>query len=150
MKFRMFACVALGGAMVAGAAVAEPYVDYTPQKGVWHVTTVKVDPNHVDDYLTGLKRTWVPAEEVAKHHGVIDSYQIMVKMNASDGQGNVLLIEHVPNMAMLEVDQARDQAMEKEVYALMPKADAAKAVEGFDKYRTFVGDDYWNEQVFTK
>jgi hypothetical protein len=32
----------------------------------------------------------------------------------------------------------------------MPKADSEKMVEGFDKYRVFVGDDYWNEQVYTK
>jgi hypothetical protein len=150
MNVKLLACIALGGLMTAGAALAEPYTDYTPQKGVWHVTTVKVDPNHVDDYITGLKRTWLPAEEIAKRHGLIDSYQIMTKMNPSDGQGNVLLIEHIPNMALLEVDQARDQAMQKEIYAVMPKADSEKMVEGFDKYRVFVGDDYWNEQVYTK
>jgi hypothetical protein len=150
MNFQTMACIALGGALIGSAALAEPYVDYTPQKGVWHVTTVRVDPNHIDDYLTGLKRTWASGEEVAKRHGLIDSYQIMVKMNASDGQGNVILIEHYPNMALLENDQARDQAMQKEVQALLPKADSDKMLQGFDKYRTFVGDDYWDEQVFTK
>jgi len=150
MRVEFLACLALGGAMIAPSVLAEPYTDYTPQKGVWHVVTVKVDPNHVDDYVTGLKRTWASSEEIAKKHGLIDSYQIMVKMNAEDGQGNVLLIEHIPNMALLEVDQARDQAMMKEFRAALPKPDADKMVEGFDKYRTFVGDDYWNELIYTK
>jgi hypothetical protein len=43
---------------MVGAAFAEPFVECTPQKGAWKVTTVKVDPSHIDDYLTGLKRGW--------------------------------------------------------------------------------------------
>jgi len=134
----------------AGASAAEPYVDYTPQKGLWHVTTIKVDPNHIDDYVTGLKKTWVTAEEIAKKHGLIDSYHLMVKFNASDGQGNVELIEHIPATALLDPDQARDQAIERENYAAVPKAQGEQAVAGYDKYRTFVGDDYWSEMTFPK
>jgi hypothetical protein len=150
MRIALFAGLTVGAVLCVGAAVAEPYVDYTPQKGVWHVTTIKVDPNHIDDYVTGLKKAWMPGEEIAKKHGLIDSYQIMIKMNAEDGQGNVLLVEHIPNMAVMEVDQARDQAMRAEIRAVMSKEDSDKMVEGFDKYRTFVGDEYWNEVIFAK
>jgi hypothetical protein len=136
--------------MIASSVLAEPFVDYTPQKGLWHVVTVKVEPNHVDDYITGLKRTWAPSEEIAKKHGLIDSYQIMTKLNAEDGQGNVLLIEHIPNTALLEVDQARDQAMMQEFRAALPKPDRDKMLENFDMYRVFVGDDYWSELIYTK
>jgi quinol monooxygenase YgiN len=146
-----FSAVAIAAAIgFAGAAWAEPYVDYTPQKGVWHVTTIKVEPSHLDDYVTGLKHTWQPGEEIAKKHGLIDSYQLMVKLNLEDGQGNVLLIEHYPSIAALDADQTRDQAMQKEAFAALPKAQSDAAVAGFDKYRTFVGDDYWTEMTFTK
>ena len=141
------AAVALLG---AGAAFAEPYVDYTPQKGLWHVVTVKVMPSHIDDYVSSLKKLWLPGEELAKKHGLIDSYQIMVKMNASDGKGNVVLIEHIPNMALLEPDQARDQAMEKEAYAMVPKAQGEAQVKTYDTYREFVGDEYWTALDYTK
>lgn len=150
MKSQLFACTVLGSVLFAAAASAEPYVDYTPHKGVWHVTTVKVDPNHIDDYVTGLKKTWVTAEEIAKKHGLIDSYQIMIKLNASDGSGNVLLIEHYPSLAALEPDQARDQALQRENYAAVPKADGQQMVAGYDKYRVFVGDDYWTDIGFGK
>ena len=150
MRIQFLACLALGGAMIAGSALAEPYVDYTPQKGLWHVVTIRVEPSHIDDYVSGLKHTWAPSEEIAKKHGLIDSYQIMTKLNPEDGQGNVLLIEHIPNAALLEADQARDQAMMKEFQAALPKPDREKMLADFDKYRTFVGDDYWNELVFTK
>jgi hypothetical protein len=146
-----FSFVAIAAALgLASAAAAEPYVDYTPQKGVWHVTTVKVDPSHVDDYVTGLKKSWEPGEAIAKKHGLIDSYQIMVKLNSSDGQGNVLLIEHYPSIASLDADQARDQALRNEFLAAVPKTQGEAMVAGFDKYRTFVGEDYWTEMTFTK
>jgi hypothetical protein len=150
MRNQLILGATLGAALCASAAYAEPYVDYMPQKGVWHVTTVKVDPNHIDDYVTGLKKTWVTAEEIAKKHGLIDSFQIMIKLNASDGQGNVLLLEHYPSIASLDPDQARDQAMQRENYAAVPKTDGEKAVAGYDKYRVFVGDDYWTDVGFGK
>jgi len=146
-----FSIVAFAATLgLAGAATAEPYVDYTPQKGVWHVTTVKVDPSHIDDYVTGLRKSWAPGEEIAKRHGLIDSYRIMVKLNSSDGQGNVQMIEHYPSIAALDADQARDQALRNEFLAALPKTQGEAMVAGFDKYRTFVGDDYWTEMTFAK
>lgn len=150
MKLKFSIVATAASLCLAGAAAAEPYVDYTPQKGVWHVTTVKVEPSHIDDYVSGLKKSWQSGEELAKKHGLIDSYQIMVKLNSSDGQGNVLLIEHYPSIAALDADQTRDQALQKEALAALPKAQGDAMVAGFDKYRTFVGDDYWTEMTFTK
>lgn len=150
MKVASISIGLLLGAFVASAATAEPYQDYTPHKGLWHVTTVKVDPNHVDDYVTGLKKEWALGEEVAKKHGLIDSYTIMVKINPADGSGNVLLMEHIPSTAALDPDRARDQMIEQEVYAAIPKATGQEMVKGFEKYRTFVGEDYYQELSFTK
>ena len=149
MKALILSAAAIA-ALAAGAARAEPYVDYTPQKGVWHVVTVKVAPNRVDDYVSDLKKGWVLEEEVAKKHGLIDSYSVKIKFNASDGAGNVLLIEHIPNIALLEADQARDQAVEKDMLAATPKASTDAKVKEFDGYRTFVGDDYWTDIAYTK
>jgi hypothetical protein len=137
-------------ALSAGAVRAEPYVDYVPQKGVWHVITVKVAPNKVDDYVSDLKKGWILEEEVAKKHGLVDSYSVKIKVNASDGAGNVLLIEHIPSMALLEPDQARDQAVEKDMEAATPKASTETKVKEFNTYRTFVGDDYWTDITYTK
>ena len=140
-------CLATAIAVTALGTVvfAEPYVDYTPKKGFVHVQFIRVDPNHIDDYLVGLKRTWVPGEEAAKRHGVIDYYGIDVKLNGGDGKANVVLIEHIVNAAMLDPDKARDQAVEKESFAAMPKDQMDAKVKDFDKYRTFVGDDYYTE-----
>ncbi len=131
-------------------AVAKPWVDWSPKKGVWQVTAVKVDPNHIDDYLTGLKKVWVPGEEYAKQHGLIDMYDVMVKVNAADGQANVLLVEHLTSFGMLDPNKKRDQDMEAAMTALMSEDQQKGMVEGFDKYRTFVGDDMWQSVEFAK
>lgn len=143
------------GAMACAAALsmaasAEPYVDYTPEKGVWHVVEVKVDPNHIDDYIVGLRKTWVPGEEIAKKHGVIDSFNIKIKMNASDGRANVRLIEHYPSAAMMDPDRARDQAIDAEVKATLSKSAEQAQIAAYEKYRVFVGEDYWTDITLAK
>jgi hypothetical protein len=150
MRLTLLAGIVAGLSGLAAAAPAEPYVDYQIQKGVWHVTTVKVDPNRLDDYVTSLKKTWGAGEEIAKRHGLIDSYQIMAKLNPEDGQGNVLLIEHIPSLALLEPDQARAQEVLKELRATLTASERGQLLENFDKVRTFVADDYWKELTFAK
>jgi hypothetical protein len=135
---------------VAGIAAAEPYQDYTPLKGITEVQTVKVDPNHLDDYLTGLKTTLVPGLEIAKKHGIIDWYVFNVKINPNGGESNVEIVQHYPNSAVLDADKARDQAIDKETYAAVSKEKIDKAVTGFEKYRTFVSDDLYYEIEYPK
>ena len=134
----------------ATSASAKQWVDYAPQKGLWEVTSVKVDPNKIDDYLTGLKSSWVPGEEIAKKHGVIDMYEVMVKVNAADGLANVLLCQHYTSFATFDPDKKRDQTMDKEAEAMMSKDKSDAMVSGFDKYRTFVGDDLYVPVDFSK
>jgi hypothetical protein len=142
--------LAAAAALIAGSALAEPYVDYVPQKGVWHVITVKVEPNRIDDYVSDLKKGWILEEEVAKKHGLIDQYSVKIKLNGSDGAGNVLLIEHIPNIGLLEVDKERDMAVQKDMEAATPKASTVVKVKEFNTYRSFVGDDYWTDIEYTK
>jgi hypothetical protein len=141
----------IAAALLATSSVyADPYTDYTPEKGVWQVTTVKVDPNHVDDYLVGLKKSWVPGEELAKKHGVIDNYFVMVNANGADPGGNVLLGEHYVSYAAMGPDKARDMEMQKEALARMSKDDGRKLTDNFDKYRTFMGEAMWGAVSFDK
>ena len=143
MKKTILIAAASALAAASVTAFAEQYVDYTPQKGAWQFTEVKVEPAHIDDYLVGLKRGWVPGEKIAQKHGLIDQYMIMVKLNSSDGGGNVVLAQHFTSLAGLDPDKARDQTMEKESYAAMSKDAQEKQVEGYNKYRTFVGDSFY-------
>ncbi len=149
MKTIIGAAVLAAAVGTSAAALADPYKDWTPMKGAWEVVTLKVDPNHIDDYLTGLKDHWVRGAELAKKHGVIDTYFVKVRLNPTGG-ANVLLIEHYPSLVNLEPDKARDMAMQAEALAQVSKEAGEKAVAGFDKYRTFVSDEIWTDVEFAK
>lgn len=143
MKTMLYAAAAAATLALAAPAFAEPYDDYTPQKGAWEVQEIHVDPNHIDDYLTGLKHSWYPQQELAKRKGIIDQYMVMVKLNASGRDANVMLAQHYPSMAVLDPDRARDKAIEQEGYAIASKEKQEAAVSGYDKYRTFMSDNIW-------
>jgi len=149
MKYTIGALALGAGLCLVSAAFAEPYTDYTPIRGATEVITLKVDPNHLDDYLTGLSKDWVKGQEMAKRHGVIDSYSVGVKLNSNAGD-NVVLLVHYPSLANLEPDKERDLAMEKEARAAVSKDDESKIVAGYDKYRTFVSDEIWTAVEFPK
>ena len=131
-------------------AAAEPYVDYTPQKGYWTINAVEVDPNHVDDYLTGLRSSQVSAFEVLKRRGLIDDYKFMVRTGYVKGSPNVLIMTHVPSSGLDDPNQARDQAVEKEIYSVFSKQKGDEAVRGYEKYRTFVDNGNWQTMTMSK
>ena len=137
------AASALAFACVSMPSAAEPYVDYTPQKGYWTISAVEVDPNHVDEYLTGLRSSQVSAFEVLKRRGLIDDYKFMVRNGYVKGSPNVLIMTHTPTTALMDPDQARDQAVEKEIYAAFSKEKGDAAVRGYEKYRTFIDTGDW-------
>lgn len=148
---RAIILAALGAAcLTATVAIAKQYVDYMPQKGVWEINAIDVDPNHVDEYLTGLRRSQVPGFEVMKAHGIIDSYKFLVRNGYTKGGPSVLIMTHFTSAAMLEPDQARDQMIEKEILAKFSEADGKAAVAGYEKYRTFIDDGLWSEVTMAR
>ena len=148
---RAIILAALGAAcLTATVAIAKQYVDYMPQKGVWEINAIDVDPNHVDEYLTGLRRSQVPGFEVMKAHGIIDSYKFLVRNGYTKGGPSVLIRTHFTSAAMLEPDQARDQMIEKEILAKFSEADGKAAVAGYEKYRTFIDDGLWSEVTMAR
>ena len=145
------ACVATMFAFAsATASHARQYVDYTPEKGVWEINAVEVDPNHVDDYLVGLRHTQIPLFDILKKRQLIDGYRIVVRNGYTKGSPNVLIETHVSSMALLEPDKARDQALEKDMLATLPEEQGKAAIAGYEKYRQFLDDAYWSEVTFAK
>jgi len=137
---------ALGAAtimFVSVPAAAKPYVDYTPTKGYWDINAVEVDPNHIDDYLTGLSKSLIPTFETLKKHGVIDDYKFLSRNGYNKGSPNVLIMTHSASNAVLDANKERDQAIDREIEALFTKAQNDAAIAGYEKYRTFVGDSQW-------
>jgi hypothetical protein len=134
----------------SAAAWAEPYVDYTPQKGYWQITAMEVDPNHVDEYLTGLRKSQLSVMQILQKRGLIDQYRVVVRNGYVKGSPNVLIMTHSASLGLLDADQARDVAVQKEIEAAFSKEASDKAIAGYEKYRVFVDDGQWTEMTLTK
>ena len=150
---KRIALCALGAVTFAIApmpAIAKPYVDYTPQKGYWDINAVEVDPNHVDDYLTGLSKSLIPVFETLKRRGLIDEYKFMSRMGYVKGSPNVLILTHSRTFGALDADRDRDLAVEKEINAAFSEAQQDAAIAGYEKYRTFIDNAHWTDIVMKK
>ena len=141
---KTIALCALGAlALAAAPAAAKPYVDYTPQKGYWDINAVEVDPNHVDDYLTGLSKSLVPVFETLKRRGLIDQYKFLSRTGYVKGSPNVLIMTHSGSFATLDAERERDLAVEKEINAAFSEAQQDAAIAGYEKYRSFIDNAQW-------
>ena len=143
---------ALGALALCAAttASAEQWADYTHEAGVWNINAIDVDPNHIDDYLVGLKKSQVPFFEILKKRGMIDAYKFVVRNGYAKNSPSVLIMVHYTSYTALAPDKARDQAIEKEVLAGFSKEQGDAAVAGYEKYRTFVDNARWTEVTMTK
>ena len=124
----------------AGIASAdlEPWTDYDIGEGVSNVTTVKVDSNMIDKYLEGLKGSWVPANEILKEQGQIESYGIYVSQ--------------LPNILVVRFANSADMQPDKERYDAFMKAWGKENQEKSDKIvltypdiRTITGEYLFRE-----
>ena len=94
-------------------AQLEPYTDYDISDALWNITTVKVDPNMGDDYLEGLRETWVASNRVAKELGQIEDFMIFRSELPESGHANLFLVVKFPNSDSLDPSKAEyDKFME--------------------------------------
>ena len=90
--------------MVSTTALAqlEPWTDYDVSDELWNITLIKVDPNMGDDYLEGLRDTWVAANRVAKELGQIEDYAIYRSQLPESGHVNLFLVVKYANSSQLD------------------------------------------------
>lgn len=90
--------------MVSSTALAqlEPWTDYEVSDALWNITLVKVDPNMGDDYLEGLRDTWVAANKVAKELGQIEDFAIYRSQLPQSGDVNLFLVVKFTNSDQLD------------------------------------------------
>ena len=148
---RIFGYAAALAATAGGSAlVARMWTDYTPAKGIWEVNAIEVDQAHLDDYLTGLKRTQVPGFEIMKKRGLIDDYKYLVRNGYSRNSPTVLIMAHFTSVSALEPNRTRDEAIEREILATLPEAEGRAAVQGYEQYRKFLDTAYFTEVTFRR
>jgi len=95
------------------AAQLKPYQDYTVSDTVSNVSTIKVKENMVQDYLQGIRNTWVASNTVAKQLGHMKDYHVYISDLPNSGEFNVMLVATFANTSDLGPNRARYDAFMK-------------------------------------
>ena len=100
---------------------AEIWVDYEPAEQVTEMTVVKVKANMLDDYLMGIKRTWVDSCEIQKELGHIVGCAVYTASTAGTDP-NVFLTITYENLAAMGPDKEKyEEFMEAWRKKIKPK-----------------------------
>ena len=83
-------------------AQLDPFTDYDISDELWNITMIQVDPNMGDDYLEGLRDTWVAANKVAMELGQIEDFMIFRSQLPQSGDANLFLVVKYPNSDSLD------------------------------------------------
>ncbi len=140
MKRFTIAAAAAALTLASAAQAFEAYTDYTPSKEVWNVTMVKVNPNRIDDYLEGIKQTWVPGCELGKKHGVVVDCFVYLSETAANRDFNMMLVMKLPSGAVSDPDAALFKQIQAETRAQLEEAKQDKIVAGYEELRSFWGE----------
>ncbi len=94
--------------LVSTTAMAQldPWEDYEISDALWNITLVKVHPNLGDDYLEGLRDTWVASNKVAKELGQIEDFFIYRSQLTESGDANLFLVVKFANSDQLDPNRA--------------------------------------------
>lgn len=94
-------------------AQLEPWKDYDISDELWNITMIKVDPNMGDDYLEGIRDTWVASNKVAKELGQIEDFFIYASELPESGDANLFLVVKFANSDQLKPNKEEyDRFME--------------------------------------
>ena len=88
------------------SAQLEPWADYDVSKELWNITLIRVHPNMGDDYLEGIKETWVASNKVAKELGQIEDFKIFRSQLPQSGDVNLFLVVKFADSSQLEPNKA--------------------------------------------
>ena len=85
---------------------AEPWVDYELSDEVVEMTVVTVKPNMKDDYLMGIKKTWVDSCNIQKELGHILGCAVFTA-NTAGTDPNVFLTIRYENLAAMDPNKEK-------------------------------------------
>ncbi|MDB5228321.1 MAG: hypothetical protein JWN78_2514 [Bacteroidota bacterium] len=110
----------------------KPFKDGT----VWQLSFIKSKPNMGEEYLKGLSATWKKVHDEAIKQGLLVSYKILSGEASNPGDWDILLMEEFKNMAAMEGQDAKWDAIMTSVVGNQDqqKALSMKRVEIRDIY----------------
>ena len=116
---------------------AEPFVDYDYSEQVTEMTVITVKPNLIDDYLMGIKRTWVDSCEIQKELGHIVGCSVYTAETAGTDP-NVFLTITYENLAAMGPNKERYQEFVTAWRKKISESDQQEIVGGYGDMREIV------------
>ena len=116
---------------------AEIWVDYEPAEQVTEMTVVKVKPNMLDDYLMGIKSTWVDSCEIQKELGHIVSCAVYTASTAGTDP-NVFLTITYENLAAMGPDKEKYEEFVEAWRAKISEEEQSEIAGGYGDMREII------------
>ncbi len=116
---------------------AEPFVDYDYSEQVTEMTVITVKPNLIDDYLMGIKRTWVDSCEIQKELGHIVGCSVYTAETAGTDP-NVFLTITYENLAAMGPNKERYEEFMNAWRKKISESDQQEIAGGYGDMREIV------------
>ena len=116
---------------------AEPFVDYDYSEQVTEMTVITVKPNLIDDYLMGIKRTWVDSCEIQKELGHIVGCSVYTAETAGTDP-NVFLTITYENLAAMGPNKKRYEEFMTAWRKKISESDQQEIAGGYGDMREIV------------
>lgn len=114
--------------------------DFTTSDEVWSITHVKVKSNMIPDYLEGIQKTWLSANEVAKELGQIEEYAIYSSILTDGGDYNLTLVIKFKDLAQYDAGRKNFKEFEEALNRKLSEEKRDAIVKEYPGMRTIVGE----------
>ena len=145
MKKRiLFGALALSLALLCvtvSAQMARPYHNGS----VWTLAFIRIKPGMDAAYMTYIANDWKKTQEAAKKEGLILSYKVLSTEGHTPGDWNLILMTEVKDMATLEANEKKMDALEQRLVG-----DDQKQMQGYrdrSEIREVMGDRTAREMI---
>lgn len=145
---KLFAFALAVALSAPASAQLKQYTDYTLSDSVSNVSTIKVKENMIEDYLQGIRGTWVASNEVAKRLGQMKDYKVYVSDLANSGEFNVMLVATFANTSDLAPNRARYDAFMKAWGTANEAATRTTTTTVYPNLREITGEYLMREVTF--
>ena len=116
---------------------AEPWVDYELSEEVIEMTVVTVKPGMKDEYLMGIKRTWVDACNIQKKLGHILGCGVYTA-NTAGTDPNVFLTIRYKNLAAMGPNKQKYNEFTEAWRKKISESEQENIAGGYDDMREIV------------
>ena len=117
--------------------ISEPWVDYELSEEVVEMTVVTVKPNMKDDYLMGIKKTWVDSCNIQKELGHIIGCAVYTA-NTAGTDPNVFLTIRYENLAAMGPNKDKYNEFMEAWRAKLSESDQDDIAGGYGDMREIV------------